>query len=61
LQIAECGLKKESKESEICNPKSEITGPMLSAGNVLAPGPQEKAPQKKKRKKDPLEKDFPPE
>jgi hypothetical protein len=34
---------------------------MLSPGNVLAPGPQEKAPQKKKRKKDPLEKDFPPE
>jgi len=40
MPIAECGLKKKSKKSEIRNPKSEIAGPMLFPRNALASGPQ---------------------
>jgi hypothetical protein len=40
MPIAECGLKKKTKKSEIRDPKSEITEPMLFPRNALAPGPQ---------------------
>jgi hypothetical protein len=40
MPIAECGLKKKSQKSEIRNPKSEITGPMLFPRNALVSGPQ---------------------
>jgi hypothetical protein len=33
-------LKKNTKKSEIRNPKSEITGPMLFVRNAVVPGPQ---------------------
>jgi hypothetical protein len=40
MPIAECGLKKKTKKSEIRNPQSEITGPMLFPRNALTSGPQ---------------------
>jgi hypothetical protein len=43
MPIAECGLKKKTKKSEIRNPQSEITGPMLFVRNPAkggTPGPQ---------------------
>jgi len=40
MLIAECGLKKKTKKSEIRNPKSEIPGPMLFPRNALPSGPQ---------------------
>jgi len=43
MPIAECGLKNKTKK--IRNPQSEITGPMLSAGHALAPGPQPQHPR----------------
>jgi hypothetical protein len=33
-------IEKKAKKSEIRNPKSEITGPMLFPRNTLASGPQ---------------------
>jgi hypothetical protein len=40
MPIAECGLKKKLKKSEIRNLQSEITGPMFLPHNALASGPQ---------------------
>jgi hypothetical protein len=48
MPIAECGLKKKTKKSEIRNPQSEIPGPMLFARNALAPGPQACFPRGKR-------------
>jgi hypothetical protein len=44
MSIAECGLKKQTPKSEICNSKSEMGRPMLFAQKVLAPEPQPKHP-----------------
>jgi len=41
MPIAECGLKKKTKKSEIRNPKSEIPGPMLFPQNAPASWPQD--------------------
>jgi len=40
MPIAECGLKKKTKKSEIRNPKSEITKPMFFPRNARPSGPQ---------------------
>jgi hypothetical protein len=44
LRIVDCGMridKEKPKKSEIRNPKSEITGPMLFPRNALASWPQD--------------------
>jgi len=42
LRIVDCRMRieKKAKKSEIRNPKSEITGPMLFPRNALTSGPQ---------------------
>jgi predicted metal-binding transcription factor (methanogenesis marker protein 9) len=40
MPIAECGLHKKTKKSEIRNPQSEIAESMLFPRNALASGPQ---------------------
>jgi len=51
MPIAECGLKKKPEKSEIRNPQSEITGPMLFPHNALPSGPQAFFPQKRTKVK----------